>query len=99
MRDELHPLHEGPEQERAVPAGRRPSEGGVRSDDQRENQMLRGASRLARGSRDQGTGAGEGRGRDLPGRDVGDEDTMRLIDADKLADFVCSVCGGGCDVQ
>lgn len=24
---------------------------------------------------------------------------MRLIDADKLADFVCSVCGGGCDVQ
>ena len=24
---------------------------------------------------------------------------MRLIDADKLADFVCSVCGEGCDVQ
>ena len=24
---------------------------------------------------------------------------MRWIDADKLADFVCSVCGGGCDVQ
>ena len=24
---------------------------------------------------------------------------MRLIDADKMADFVCSVCGGGCDVQ
>ena len=24
---------------------------------------------------------------------------MRLIDADKIADFVCSVCGGDCDVQ